>query len=118
MEASISFCRSPRSRHHSASRFSASSPSPQGGGRGEGWGEGQLARYFPFLPVLSGRLVDLEAQGFQLLLVTGVNSVNLFVVGGGFERDVRDAFINEPLFDIAPHPAFGAPLPNLGEGLG
>ena len=31
----------------------------------------------------------------------GVDFVYLFVVGNGFERDMRDAFVDEALFDVA-----------------
>ena len=46
-----------------------------------------FARDFPFLPSLFERGVQLRPEGFQLLLMAGVNGVDLLVVGDCFQLD-------------------------------
>ena len=47
-------------------------------------------RNFPGLELLPAQTVDLGPQFFQRSFPAGVDLVDLFVVGNGFEHDVRE----------------------------
>ena len=59
-----------------------------------------MARDFPFLPVAVHRLVELPAQGLQLLLVLFPDDIDFGVVGNGLQSDVRHPLIDEALADV------------------
>ena len=106
MEASISFCRAMRACHQSA-WMPASEGVPDA--RTTFWKppsvpmRRKFARDFPFLPILIESRVQLDAQRLQLGLPLVPDDVNLGVVGDGFERDVRHAFVDEAMANVPVH---------------
>ena len=66
-----------------------------------------VARDLPLLPIRLHRLVELPAQGLQLLLVLLPDHVDPGVVGDGFQGDVRDPLVDEAVADVAVGGRFG-----------
>ena len=58
-------------------------------------------RHFPLFISFAQGLVDLCTQRFQCLLPAFVDLVDLFVIGDGFERDVRHALVNKAVPQIS-----------------
>ena len=60
-----------------------------------------IAGNFPFFPFLFEGVVDLAAKQFKRLLIFFPDDIDFGIVGNGFQGDMRDAFIDETLADIA-----------------
>jgi len=69
-----------------------------------------LAGDFPFLPGFAKRLVELLTERLQGPLELFPDHVDFGVVGNGFQGDVRNSFINEPLTNAPMGRYFGGRL--------